>query len=104
MVAVTSFPDVVQQGGDEERVRVTHVRPCIVRVAFVRGAAPGELGDGLQQMTIDGVAVIEVALRVRTHSGPCWEQCGQEPDEIHRFEDRRSEWRIVPGVFDDERV
>ncbi len=66
VVAREPLADVVQQGADEEEVGPFDVL----------GQSGGQCG-GLEQVPVDGEAVVGVALRLVAHGGPF----GQEPHE-----------------------
>src|SRR5436190_4705879 len=97
MIAGHAFREVVQQRAEQQQLRSAagtrddgvDIDLATGRVAHLAGIEKARaLCDRFEQMTIDGVAVVRVALRPRSNVFPF----GQEPDE-HAFMVERLEYR-----------
>ena len=75
VVAREPLADVVQQGADEEKVGTLDVP----------GESGGECGR-LEQVPVDGEAVIRVALRLVAHGGPFGQQAHEQAVLVERLD------------------
>ncbi len=75
VVSRVALADVVEQGADEEKVRTLH--PI--------GQAGG-IGRRLEQVPVDRIGVIGVALRLVAHGGPLGDEAHEESVLIERFD------------------
>ena len=84
--------DVMEQRTQQQQLRSR--APCDLAIEASLVEKLRALGDGLEQVTINGESVIRVALRQGAHVRPLREECRHRADVIERFDD----WKRAPTV------
>ena len=100
VVAGPCLSDVVEQRTQKQTISIAYQpRGLHGHVIVPIGSAqqPSDMAKRLEQMDVDGIAVVRVALRPATDGAPSRDQPREEPDRVHRLQGAHA---LVPGPQD----